>query len=223
MAASRCRSASVRASVRSSVRRWAAPCWRPRSSTAKTLTTGSLVPGFITSGTAYAVYGSILGFEPLFGFIAPDYKFDPRQLVWFLVIGIVAAAIGYLYARTFYATVALTHWLPGGPVLKPAIGGLLVGLLALLIPQILSSGYGWAQKAAATETLLAIPLWIVLILPIAKIVATSLSIGTGGSGGIFGPGHRHRRVRRRRHLAPRRSDRCSRNPRQPRRFRRRRR
>ena len=69
-----------------------------------------------------------------------------------MVIGIVSAAIGYLYARTFYATVALTHRLPGGSVLKPAIGGLLVGLLALLIPQILSSGYGWAQKATATET-----------------------------------------------------------------------
>ena len=41
----------------------------------------------------------------------------------------------------------------------------------------------WAQKAAAIDTLMAMPLWIVLILPIAKIVATSLSIGTGGSGG----------------------------------------
>jgi CIC family chloride channel protein len=109
-------------------------------------------------------------------------------LIWFLVIGIVSAAIGYLYARTFHATVALTNWLPGGSVLKPAVGGLLVGLLALVIPQILSSGYGWAQKAAATDTLMTIPLWIVLVLPIAKIVATSLSIGTGGSGGIFGPG-----------------------------------
>ena len=38
------------------------------------------------------------------------------------------------------------------------------------------------------DTLLSIPLWIVLLLPLAKIVATSLSIGTGGSGGIFGPG-----------------------------------
>jgi CIC family chloride channel protein len=73
-------------------------------------------------------------------------------------------------------------------VLKPAIGGLLVGLLALVIPQILSSGYGWVQLATAKDTLSTIPLWIVLILPIAKIVATSLSIGTGGSGGIFGPG-----------------------------------
>ena len=84
----------------------------------------SLIPGFITSGTAYAIYGSILGFEPLFGFIAPDYHFDARQLVWFLVIGIVSAAIGYLYARVFYGTVTLTKRLPGGSVLKPAVGGL---------------------------------------------------------------------------------------------------
>jgi CIC family chloride channel protein len=148
----------------------------------------SLVPGFITSGTAYAVYGSILGFEPLFGFVVPDYRFNPVDLPWFLLIGIVAAGIGLLYARTFYATVALTHRLPGGKVIKPAIGGLLVGLMALLIPQILSSGYGWAQMAAAQATLLAIPLWIVVILPFAKILATSLTVGTGGSGGIFGPG-----------------------------------
>jgi CIC family chloride channel protein len=44
------------------------------------------------------------------------------------------------------------------------------------------------QLATARESLMAIPLWIVVVLPIAKIVATSLSIGTGGSGGIFGPG-----------------------------------
>jgi CIC family chloride channel protein len=148
----------------------------------------SLIPGFITSGTAYAVYGSILGFTPLFGFVAPDYRFSATELPWFLVIGIVAAGVGYLYAKTFYGTVALTNRLPGGKVLKPALGGLLVGLMALVIPQILSSGYGWAQFASARDTLLTIPLWIVLILPFAKIVATSLTVGTGGSGGIFGPG-----------------------------------
>lgn len=148
----------------------------------------SLVPGFITSGTAYAVYGSILGFEPLFGTVVTGYVFDPVQLGWFVLIGIVAAAIGYAYARVFYGTVALTARLPGGIVVKPALGGLAVGLLALLIPQILASGYGWVQLAAAKDSLMTIPLWIVLVLPLAKIVATSLSIGTGGSGGIFGPG-----------------------------------
>ncbi|MGH3560624.1 MAG: chloride channel protein, partial [Mycobacterium sp.] len=149
----------------------------------------SLVPGFITSGMAYAVRGAILGFEPMFGFIDAEYRFEEAwPLLWFVILGIVAAAVGYLYARIFHGTVALTHRLPGGPVLKPAVGGLLVGLLGLLLPQILSSGYGWIQLATSRESLLAIPLWVVVVLPIAKIVATSLSIGTGGSGGLFGPG-----------------------------------
>ena len=148
-----------------------------------------LLPGFITSGTAYAVLGAFLGFDPLFGYIDAEYRFERAwPLLWFVVIGLIAAAVGYLYARIFHASVALTHRLPGGPVLKPAMGGLLVGLLGLLMPQILSSGYGWAQLAADRGSLLQIPLWIIVVLPIAKIVATSLSIGTGGSGGLFGPG-----------------------------------
>lgn len=149
----------------------------------------NLLPGFIASGTAYAVLGAFLGFDPLFGYIDAEYRFEKAwPLLWFVVIGLIAAAVGYLYARVFHASVAITRRLPGGPVLKPAIGGLLVGLLGLPIPQILSSGYGWAQLAADRGTLLSIPLWIVIVLPIAKILATSLSIGTGGSGGLFGPG-----------------------------------
>ncbi|BBX98782.1 chloride channel protein [Mycobacterium lacus] len=149
----------------------------------------ALLPGFITAGTAYAVLGAFLGFDPLFGYIDAEYRFERAwPLLWFVVIGLVAAAVGYLYARIFHASVAVTHRLPGGQVLKPAIGGLLVGLLGLLIPQILSSGYGWAQLAADRGSLMAIPLWIIVVLPIAKILATSLSIGTGGSGGLFGPG-----------------------------------
>jgi CIC family chloride channel protein len=149
----------------------------------------ALIPGFITSATAYTVFGSILGFDPLFGFVAGGYQFhQPAQLGWFVLIGVVAAAIGYLYCRAFYSTVDLTHRLPGGAVLKPAIGGLLVGLLALAIPEVLGSSYGWLQQAMTRDTLAHFPLWIVLVLPLAKIAATSFSIGTGGSGGIFGPG-----------------------------------
>ncbi|MGC2654131.1 MAG: chloride channel protein [Mycobacterium sp.] len=149
----------------------------------------TLYPGFVTSATAFAVFGSFLGFDPMFGYVDAEYRFeDAGPLLWFVVLGVVAAAVGYLFARIFYATGTLTARLPGGPVLKPTLGGLLVGLLGLAIPQILSSGYGWVQLATTKGPLTAIPLWIVLVLPIAKIVATSLSIGTGGSGGIFGPG-----------------------------------
>ncbi len=148
-----------------------------------------LYPGFVTSATAFAVFGSFLGFDPMFGYIDAEYRFeDAWPLLWFVVLGVVAATVGYLYARTFYATEALTKRLRGGPVLTPTIGGLLVGLLGLAIPQILANGYGRVQLATTKAGLLTIPLWIVLLLPIAKIVATSLSIGTGGSGGIFGPG-----------------------------------
>jgi CIC family chloride channel protein len=148
-----------------------------------------LLPGFITSGTAYAVLGSFMGFDPLFGYIDAEYRFEKAlPLLWFVVLGLAAAAVGYLYAECFHLTVSLAHRLRIGPMLKPAIGGLLVGLLGLLVPQVLSSGYGWAQLAAARDSLMHIPLWVVLVLPVAKIVATSLSIGSGGSGGLFGPG-----------------------------------
>ena len=73
-------------------------------------------------------------------------------------------------------------------VLKPAIGGFIVGCIALVIPGVLGTGYGFVQAGLDRQALLAIPLWMVLILPFAKILATSLSIGSGGSGGIFGPG-----------------------------------
>ena len=71
--------------------------------------------------------------------------------------------------------------------LKPAIGGVLVGSIALAIPEVLGTGYGWIQQSLGHQ-LVSLPLWIVLILPFARIVATGLSIGSGGSGGIFGPG-----------------------------------
>ena len=72
--------------------------------------------------------------------------------------------------------------------MKPALGGLIVGLIGIGMPEILHMGYGWVQLGMRSDTLLALPLWIVLVLPFAKIVATSLSIGSGGSGGIFAPG-----------------------------------
>ena len=58
----------------------------------------------------------------------------------------------------------------------------------LALPGVLGTGYGWVQAGLDRTTLLGAALWVVLALPFAKILATSLSIGSGGSGGIFGPG-----------------------------------
>ncbi len=70
---------------------------------------------------------------------------------------------------------------------KPAYAGVLVGLIGLAFPAALGTGYGWLQRGIH-DGLPDTALWIILALPLVKILATSLSIGSGGSGGIFGPG-----------------------------------
>ncbi len=73
--------------------------------------------------------------------------------------------------------------LPVPAMVKPAIGGLLVALLALVVPQVMSGGYGWLQLTLDG----ALPLKILLLLLPAKILATSFTISSGGSGGVFAP------------------------------------
>ena len=92
-----------------------------------------------------------------------------------------------LYAKFFYGTVHVSRRIPLPSWLKPAVGGLLVGLIGLVVPQAIGTGYGWLQAGMNTD-IFSLPLWIILAIPLIKIVATSFSIGTGGSGGIFGPG-----------------------------------
>ncbi|MGH9071095.1 MAG: chloride channel protein [Acidimicrobiales bacterium] len=148
----------------------------------------AILPGFVASIIGYAVFSAFEGFQPLFGFAAPGYHFhNPAALGWFALIGIVSAAVALGYAKSFYGLAALFQRLPGARLLRPALGGLLVGCLALGIPEVLGTGYGWIQRGLGHQ-LLGLPLWVVLAMPLAKILATSLSIGSGGSGGIFGPG-----------------------------------
>ena len=147
----------------------------------------ALLPSFIASIVGYVVFSSVEGFSPLFGNVENYRLNDARQLMWFGLIGILGGLIGLLYAKGFYGIADLFGQLPVPRFLRPALGGLLVGCMTLAIPEVLGTGYGWIQQSFGPQ-LLHIPLWIVLLLPFARIVATGLSIGSGGSGGIFGPG-----------------------------------
>ena len=66
---------------------------------------------------------------------------------------------------------------------KPAIGGLLTGCVGFFLPETLAFGYGVIQDALRNE----IAVWMLIAIAIGKILTTSLSIGSGGSGGVFGP------------------------------------
>lgn len=147
----------------------------------------ALIPALIASIVGFSVYGFFYGFTPIFG-TQNQFTFDsPVQLVYYAVLGVAAGLMGILYAKSFYGITDLFHHLHLPRWLKPAVGGLIVGLMGLVLPQALHMGYGWVQIAMSQE-LLGLPLWVVLLVPFAKILATSLSIGSGGSGGIFGPG-----------------------------------
>jgi CIC family chloride channel protein len=147
----------------------------------------ALIPGLIASIVGYSIFGAFEGFDPIFG-SQPELAFEhPLTLGYYAVLGILCGLVGILYARTFYGVSDLFHRLRLPRFLKPALGGVCVGLMGLAVRGSLHTGYGWVQISMSRE-LLTLPLWIVLVLPFAKILATSLSIGSGGSGGIFGPG-----------------------------------
>ncbi len=76
---------------------------------------------------------------------------------------------------------------------KPAIGAIATGLIALLFPEIMASGYGWVQilmnqKFDVLPTFGMPVLFVLFAIPFIKIFATSMTIGAGGSGGLFAPG-----------------------------------
>ncbi len=148
----------------------------------------ALFPSLIASIVGYTIFASYAGWSPIFGMQSSlDFSSAP-QLFYYAVIGLICGAFGVMYAKTFYGTTDLFRRIHLPNWSKPMIGGLLVGLLGLVMPQVIGTGYGWLQEGMNPTDLRSIPLWILLLLPFAKIVTTSLSIGSGGSGGIFGPG-----------------------------------
>jgi CIC family chloride channel protein len=142
-----------------------------------------LVYTMIAAVVAYAVNGLFVGWSPLFqanGPIAPPQFFEYFR---FAVLGLAAGVIATLLPIVFYSVRDGFKKLKIPSMFKPAIGGLVVGLIALELPGVLGGGYGWLQAAIdgrlSTETM--------LLLTFGMIVALSMTISSGGSGGVFAP------------------------------------
>jgi CIC family chloride channel protein len=147
----------------------------------------ALFPAFIASVVGFSIYGAWAGWTPVFG-TGGQFSFtDPRSLLGFLLLGIAAGAVGLLYPTTLYGLRDAFARIRVPKPLKPAIGGLLVGLIGLVVPQALGMGYGYVQFGI-DGNFVALSAWLMLALVFIKILTTSLTIGSGGSGGVFGPG-----------------------------------
>jgi chloride channel protein, CIC family len=147
----------------------------------------AVIPALIASIIGYSVFGAWSGWNPIFNTSSSLAFTSPPQLLYYVVLGLLCGLLGWLYASGFYGIAHRFHQLPLPNWVKPGIGGLLVGLIGLVLPEALGMGYGWVQVSMGPG-LLSLPLWVILLLPFAKILTTGLSIGSGGSGGIFGPG-----------------------------------
>jgi chloride channel protein, CIC family len=145
--------------------------------------TEALIYTVIASVVAYAVNGLFVGWSPIFLLPQTIHFTDPVALASYAILGIIAGIIGAIEPPIFYGIRDIFRSLKVPNHIKPAIGGLLMGLLALIFPEIVSSGYGWVQKAMTGGYVG----WSLIFLALAKILAMSLTISSGGSGGVFGP------------------------------------
>lgn len=145
--------------------------------------TEALIYTVVASVVAYAVNGLFVGWSPIFLFPETVHFTQPIALVGYAILGVVAGIVGAIEAPIFYGIRDLFRALKIPNHVKPAIGGLLMGLLALVVPETISTGYGWVQKAMTGDYIG----WSLIFLALAKILAMSLTISSGGSGGVFGP------------------------------------
>jgi CIC family chloride channel protein len=117
-------------------------------------------------------------------FVLPQFTMvSPWEFAFYLVLGIIAGVVGCLFSRSIYRAddilekTKIPHWI------RPAIGGLLVGVIALIYPHIMGVGYETIRVLFDGQ----LTLKIMLLLVVLKIFATSVTIGSGGSGGVFAP------------------------------------
>jgi len=141
-----------------------------------------ILPVIISSVTSYLVFSSFHGFEPLFN--APSiWTFNWFDFAVVIVIGVTASVVGLLYVKVFYKVFRYFRNLSLPDWLKPAIGGLLMGGLALALPRVWGIGYETIQDTIDYR----IGAGALVVLILGKIIASSLSIGSGGAGGDMAP------------------------------------
>jgi CIC family chloride channel protein len=143
----------------------------------------ALIYCMLAAIVAYALNGWFVGWRPLFRVPTNLSATGLADYGWYLLLGVASGIIATVLPEFFYRLRDAFAALPIPAWTKPAVGGLALGLMALRLPQILGGGYGWIQEAIDGR----IALHLLLILLVAKIVALSLTVSSGGSGGVFAP------------------------------------
>jgi len=152
--------------------------------------TDAIMPSVIASVTAYSVVTVVFGTGHLFTTEA-HYIFDPRALPLYAALGLVVAIFGVFYVRFLHRLGdRFFRRLPVPLFLRTALGGVMLGLFALIVPHALGTGYGLAQSAIdGADWITSHPLpWLFMLgLALIKTVGLGFTVQSGGSGGEMGP------------------------------------
>jgi len=145
----------------------------------------ALIPALIASVISHTIVGSVTGFEPVFSLSGGSAQFEhPTSLLMYAALGagcgLVAQFMIAVYSRTENYFRRFPLWS------ATAIGGVGVGLIGIAVPSVIGTGYGWGQFAI-DKNLELMPPSLLLLAVVAEIVSVSLTLGSGNSGGIFGP------------------------------------
>ncbi|MBN2546367.1 MAG: chloride channel protein [Spirochaetes bacterium] len=141
-----------------------------------------IIPTAIASIISYTLYSSILGYKVLL--LVPQVKFDNAlHLIPYFFLAVFIAMSAILFVITFKNTKKFFFKLPIPKIIKPFIGGLITGIILFFMPEVMGTGLGILQNIILNNT----NLTLLLLIAIFKIIATSFTIGSGGSGGIFAP------------------------------------
>jgi len=136
----------------------------------------------LASVSASVVSRAMLGNFPSFS-IPPYDLISEKELVFYLALGVLSGLAGLAFVRALYAVEDVCARLRVSALLQPAIGGLLVGTIGLFLPQVFGTGLPVMEALLSLK----IPFLLLVALIPAKIVATSATLGSGGSGGVFAP------------------------------------
>jgi CIC family chloride channel protein len=144
---------------------------------------GALLYATLAAILAYALNGMIVGWSALFRVPVVGLLESPFDYAWYALLGLSAGVLGAVLPVVFYRVRDAFRALKVPFWMKPAIGGLLTGLVILAFPQVTGGGYGWIQRAI--DGRIALP--TMAALAIAEMVAMSFTVASGGSGGVFAP------------------------------------
>lgn len=141
---------------------------------------GSVV---LASATSWGVLRALLGGSPLFN--VPQYELvHPAEFLIYAVLGVAGGLISAAFAKLLLGMRAWFLRLPEKTAwFHPVAGGVLVGLMGLIVPQVLGVGYGYVGDALNGR----MALQLMAILIFLKLFAVTTSYASGNAGGIFGP------------------------------------